>query len=266
MKLANSISGFRIDDCVYPAGGTLGPRVQTSLQLFYVYSGHCHVLVDGRGLRVASGEVMLLLPNHVEQFRFASAEETHHGFCSAYGTELSDRQRNDYQALTSVFPMSGKIRELTDWGKTLNAGTDPAAKNLYEQIAVLLFAEFFNIAGYPEQSIPSPEAVMKAQELIDSRYAEPLDLAAMAQAAFVSPTHLIRLFKKHLDVTPVEYLWRVRTEIGRRLLIETGLSISEIAYRCGFSAPYHFARRFRERYETSPRAFRGEQWKQHSAR
>ncbi|QHI70719.1 AraC family transcriptional regulator [Tichowtungia aerotolerans] len=260
MKLADRVSGFRIDDCVYPAGGTLGPRVQTSLQLFYVYSGYCDVFVDGREQRVGAGKIMLLLPNHVEQFRFARAEKTHHGFCSAYDAELSDRQLSDYQALTGVFPMSGKIRELTDWGKTLNVRTDASATNLYEQIAVLLFAEFFDSTGYPRQAVPLPEAVVRAQELIDSRYPESLDLACIARTGCVSPTHLIRLFKKYLGITPVEYLWRVRTENGRRLLVETGLNVSEIAYRCGFSAPYHFARRFRERYETSPRAFRVEQW------
>jgi len=47
MILAEKILRFRVDDCVYPEGGTLGPRVQTSLQLFYVSIGHAHVLVDG---------------------------------------------------------------------------------------------------------------------------------------------------------------------------------------------------------------------------
>jgi AraC-like DNA-binding protein len=280
MQLTEQISGFRVDDCVYPKGGTLGPRVQSALQLFYVYSGHCHVTVDGIEKHVGSNEILLLLPDHVEQFRFARTEKTHHGFCSAHRVRLSEKQREDLQRLTAaVFPMSGpersergsenagkrpqgvaKIRELTEWGKSLNARTDAAARNLYNQIAAVLFAEFFNIAGYPEQTVPLPDAVVRAKELIDVHFAEPLDLAAMARAACVSPAHLIRLFRKHLEMTPVETLWQVRVENGQRLLIETGLSISEIAYRCGFNAPYHFARRFKDRYETTPKRFRLEEW------
>jgi AraC-like DNA-binding protein len=260
MILPEGIENIRIDDCIYPEGGTLGPRVQSALQLFYVYSGEGRVCVDGEERLIHAGEITLLLPDHVEAFRFSRSEKTHHGFCSAYGAQLSGKQCADYQVLTGVFPMSGKIRELTGWAKTLNSRTDAPARTLYKRIAEVLFAEFFFIAGYPEQAVPLPDAVVRARELIHSRYTEPLDLPRLAQAACVSPTHLIRLFKTHLNVTPVEYLWRVRTENGQHLLGETGLSISEIAYRCGFSAPYHFSRRFKEFFGMTPRAFRQEKW------
>jgi AraC-like DNA-binding protein len=262
MQLADHIIRFRVDDCVYPEGGTLGPRVQTSLQLFYVYSGHCHVFVDGEEQHVGANEILLLLPDHVETFRYARTEKTHHGFCSAVGVRLSDQQRSDYQTLTEVFPLSPKIRELTDWAKTLASRSDAPAINLYNQIARLLFAEFFRIAGYPEQTVQLPQAVVRARELIDLHYTDPLDLAAMAHAACVSPTHLIRLFKAHLGVTPVAYLWQVRTEQGARMLEETGLGIAEVAYRCGFAAPYHFDRRFKARFGMTPGAYRRRHWGQ----
>lgn len=121
MNIADRISGFRVDEFVYNKQGALGPRMQTSLQLFYVYSGHASVSVDGRDRFVGSGEITLLLPGHGELFRFAQKEKTHHGYCSALDVELSKKQRDDYQKLNTVFPISGKIRELTDWAKTLSA-------------------------------------------------------------------------------------------------------------------------------------------------
>ncbi|MCF7816392.1 MAG: AraC family transcriptional regulator [Kiritimatiellales bacterium] len=260
MNIADIISGFRVDDFVYNEQGSLGPRVQTSLQLFYVYSGHASVSVDGMVRLVGPGEITLLLPDHVELFRFAQNEKTHHGYCSALDVELSEKQQVDYQKLTTVFPMSGKIHELTDWAKTLGARTDRPALNLYDQIAYLLFYEFFNIAGYPEQLAPLPESVLRAKRLIDEKFGSPLDLTQMARAACITPTHLIRLFKVHLKTTPVNYLWDVRTEHGTRLLVDTGLNVAEISYRCGFSAPYHFARRFKARYGMAPGAYRRRQW------
>lgn len=236
--------------------------MQTTLQLFYVYSGHAHVSVDGVVRLVGPGEVTLLLPDHVEHFRFAQNEKTHHGYCSALDVELSEKQRGDYQKLDRVFPMSVKIQELTDWAKTLNSRNDRPARNLHDQIAHLLFYEFFNIAGYPEQQAPLPESVLRAKRLIDEQFGSPLDLTQMARAACITPTHLIRLFKEHLQTTPVHYLWDVRTGHGMRLLVETGLNVSEISYRCGFSAPYHFARRFKARYGTAPGAYRRGQWMQ----
>jgi len=218
------------------------------------------LFIDGIERYVGAGEITLLVPNHIEHFHFSEHEKTHHGFCSAMGANLSEKQARDYQALSTCFLLSEKIRELTDWAKTLASRRDHPARSLYDQIARLIFYEFFNIAGYPKQEIPPPESVVRVETLINSQFAQPIDLTRMAQEACITSTHLIRLFKQHLQVTPAEYLWRVRTENGLELLTETGLSISEIAYRCGFSAPYHFTRRFKARYGVPPAAYRKTAW------
>ena len=263
MNIADKISGFRADDYVYNEQGSLGPRVQTTLQLFYVYSGSASVSIDGKERLVGPGEITLLLPDHVEVFRFARNEKTHHGYCSAFDVELSEKQLGDYQKLAAVFPMSQKIRELTDWAKTLQTRTEPSARNLYDGICRAIFLEFFHTAGYPARQIPLPEAVLRAKTLIDEQFQTPLDLPQIAKAACMTPTHLIRLFKEHLSTTPVNYLWSVREENGARLLTESGLGIAEVAYRCGFNEPYHFARRFKARYGLTPGAYRREQWRPH---
>jgi len=260
MKLADKISRLRVDDCIYPEQSTFGPRIQTSLQLFYVYSGHADVFVDGKERYVGSGEITLLLPDHVELFHFSESGKTHHGFCSAMDAELSEKQKLDYRSLTASFQLSEKIRELTDWAKTLSSRRDRPAQSLYNQIARLVFYEFFNIAGYPEQGVPLPEAVARVEALIHTQFSDPLDLSRMAREACITSTHLIRLFKQNLKITPVEYLWKVRTENGMKLLTETGLNIAEISYRCGFSAPYHFTRRFKARYGLPPAAHRKKVW------
>jgi len=265
MNIADKISGFRADDCVYNEQGSLGPRVQTTLQLFYVYSGSASVSIDEKERLVGAGEITLLLPDHVEFFRFARDEKTHHGYCSAFDAELSEKQRGDYQKLAATLPMSQKIRELTDWAKTLQNRMEPSARNLYDGICRAIFLEFFHIAGYPARQIPLPEAVLRAKTLIDEQFSTPLDLPQIAKVACMTPTHLIRLFKEHLSTTPVNYLWSVREENGARLLTESGLGIAEVAYRCGFNEPYHFARRFKVRYGTTPGEYRRQVWGQNDA-
>lgn len=260
MKIADRFERFIINDCTYPGGGTLGPRTQTSLQLFYVYSGHCHVVVDGSERRVGPMQITLLLPGPVERFQFARTEPTHHGYCSALEAVLSVEQRFDYLPCTSVFPLSGKIRDLTDWAKQVANHSDPASVNLYQQIGILLFHEFFRIAGYPETQKPLPAPLSRAKACIDERFATPLDLCDLAHAACVTPTHLIRLFHEHLHTTPMRYLWTVRLEQARQLLTDTGLNISEIAYRCGFSSPAHFSRAFKSSFGLPPAQFRRQQW------
>ena len=90
--------------------------------------------------------------------------------------------------------------------------------------------------------------------------AEPLTLDMIAMAAAVSPSHLIRLFRQQLNTTPMAYLWERRVGQGIDLLRQTGLSVGEIAKRCGFQTSYHFSRRVRQATGLSPLEVRQQAW------
>jgi AraC-like DNA-binding protein len=55
-------------------------------------------------------------------------------------------------------------------------------------------------------------------------------------------------------------VWEVRTRRGALLLRETGLTVGEVAFRCGFQTPFHFSRWVRELFGVSPRALRAKAW------
>jgi len=71
---------------------------------------------------------------------------------------------------------------------------------------------------------------------------------------------MIYKFREALNMTPARYLWKLRGEQGVAMLAETGLSIAEIAYRCGFKNPYHFSRMVKTLQGTSPRTVRRKAW------
>ena len=92
-------------------------------------------------------------------------------------------------------------------------------------------------------STPADPAVETARHFIHAHLREPLTLDTIAMAAAVSPPHLIRLFRQQLNTTPMAYLWERRVAQGIDLLRQTGLSVGEIATRCGFQTSYHFSTR-----------------------
>jgi len=59
-------------------------------------------------------------------------------------------------------------------------------------------------------------------------------------------------FKRYTGQTPHQYILRVRAEHARRLLIETRMSVTEIAYACGFSTPSRMGTLFRKLYGSTP--------------
>lgn len=261
MNICDKIDRFVVGEIVYKEGSTFGPRIQGGVQAMYVYSGSARILIDGKERVIEAGEATLLLPDHVEHFEFSGAEPTHHGWCTAIGSGLVEWASEADPTLSAVWPLPPMVRVLTDRGIALRNQPGGSAQALYRQIAMAIFHEYFHAAGYPAQpDLPLAEPVRRACDWINVHYAESCTLEDLGRAAGITGAHLIRLFKQHLDTTPIRRLWTVRYENGRRLLVETGLSVAEVAYRCGYQTPYHFSREFKARGGMSPRDYRNGKW------
>ncbi|QHI70724.1 AraC family transcriptional regulator [Tichowtungia aerotolerans] len=259
MKTASNILFYRIDDHVYDPGGTLS-RWQTNLQLHYTYTGSVAIQVDSEHWVQHAGEICLLLPGHQEHFQYSETEHTHHGFCTAAGVTLSEETVRLYEGIPRNIKTSPRIKPLTDLARTLYEEKNEAAKNLYNQIAEMIFAEFFYSAGIPSnQSQSLPSAIQRAQDFIGTHYTEPFTLPELAEFCFVSQGHLIRLFKEHLQTTPIRYLWAIRLQHAVEKLTDTRLNVSEIAFQCGFVSPDHFSRLFKQHFKLSPLQYRKNQ-------
>ncbi|HVG38917.1 MAG TPA: helix-turn-helix domain-containing protein [Pyrinomonadaceae bacterium] len=98
--------------------------------------------------------------------------------------------------------------------------------------------------------------IRRAVELMHARLAEDLPLEDLAAAAYLSPFHFARLFKKLTGTSPHAYLAALRAARARTLLAETDLTVTEIAARVGHTSHSHFTKAFRQATGLTPRAFR----------
>ena len=105
-----------------------------------------------------------------------------------------------------------------------------------------------------------PTAVARVQTYIAQHYSDDLSLKKLSAIASVTPEHLSRLFRKHLDVAPIQYLWLVRVRQGALYLRHTGLAVEEIAYQCGFKTAAHFSRSTKAHYGLTPSQIRARYW------
>ena len=99
-------------------------------------------------------------------------------------------------------------------------------------------------------------ALLAILEKMEGTIEHPLDRATMACFAGISPRHLDRLFADHMGSTFLAEYRKMRLQHARRLLVQSPLSISEIAYAVGFSSVGHFSRVYRNYYGDVPRALR----------
>lgn len=100
-----------------------------------------------------------------------------------------------------------------------------------------------------------PPVLQRVVHMIEARYAEPFQLASLAEECEVSAGHLSRLFNEFLGTTFNDFLNRVRLDAADTLLRENRLTIKEIAYATGYHDPNYFSRIFKRFRGVSPREF-----------
>lgn len=96
----------------------------------------------------------------------------------------------------------------------------------------------------------------RLQEFLNENISGQLDSQLVAEALGISRTRLYQQCQQYLGMGVAEYVKKLRIEHGQRLLAETGLPVSEIAYRTGFSDYNYFCRVFRAEVGMSPKKFR----------
>src|SRR5215213_4657628 len=103
--------------------------------------------------------------------------------------------------------------------------------------------------------IPAFIHLLRAKDVIDRRYAEPLDVRTLAREAYASEAHFARSFKRAFRETPHRYLTRRRIERAQELLRGTDRALTDVALDVGFDTPSSFSRAFRQITGESPSAY-----------
>ncbi|MCG8685108.1 MAG: GlxA family transcriptional regulator [Desulfobacterales bacterium] len=98
----------------------------------------------------------------------------------------------------------------------------------------------------------SDPRVRKAVFLMEQNMSEPLTVKDIADHVHISPRQVERLFKLHMNATPLSYFRKIRLLYGKWLIENSEASVAEIAYECGFSDASHFTRWFKNEFSVTP--------------
>ncbi len=104
--------------------------------------------------------------------------------------------------------------------------------------------------------VPPARHLLRAKDLADARYAEPLDVDDLAAAAGLSRAHFSREFRRTFGVSPHAYLLTRRLERAAALLRVTDRSVAEICMDVGLASVGSFTTSFTRTYGVSPTVYR----------
>ena len=86
---------------------------------------------------------------------------------------------------------------------------------------------------------------------------EPESPSVLASQVGVSTRQLERLFRRYLNKSPKRYYMELRLQKARNLLLQTDMTVINVALACGFSSPSHFSKCYRNHFSNTPYRERG---------
>lgn len=248
----------------YPPGASFGPRVLRNWEFVWMLEGDAVYTHGTQTVDAPTGSLVLCRPGATDFFRWDPARSTRHAY---FHFEIDGQfpatwpTPDDWPLVRNPESDSDLLRPLFQNLMAWRSAGDPAQAQL---IALSLLAAF--VTGQSESGgvrVSGPgygEPVERALAFIAARLDHapdaPLTLGEIAEAAFVTPEHLCRLFKTATGHSPAETVRLARLDRAVTLLCRSNFTVAEIAALCGFASPFHFSRRFKETFGQSPRALR----------
>lgn len=96
----------------------------------------------------------------------------------------------------------------------------------------------------------------QCKDYIDKNFARIKNTGEVAEHCCLSPQYMGRLFVEHCNMSPHEYLMRVKLNTSANLLVTSTLSVTQIAQRIGFDDPFYFSSCFKKKVGVSPTKYR----------
>ena len=260
------------------AGKPFREHTHDCTELTIVTRGTALHSINGRPHLAKAGDIYVIRPGVSHGFSETS-NFVHYVF--SYMSELLDsigsdlRQISSYQTLFALghspansqfdamlclsFESLSKVESLMEATLAELAAKQPGyeslAKARFVEIVTLLVRE--HMSQGPRGGTPlDVERAAKLASRMEGRFSEDFDLALAAKELGVSDRQMRRIFQKHYGVPPIEYLMRLRISRAGTLLDSSDMTVSEVAFACGFSDSNYFSRQFRSSTGLSPREWR----------
>ena len=131
----------------------------------------------------------------------------------------------------------------------------PIYQKMWLRGCILILISRF-MEGAQLRTWTNDERVVKVLKYIHKNIYDDIDIDDLADVACVTKPYLIRLFKRSIKVSPLQYINRKKIEKAELLLLTEDLSIKELAYTLGFSDHSYFIRLFKKITGKTPQEYR----------
>lgn len=123
-------------------------------------------------------------------------------------------------------------------------------------LGALLLQEFHKAVVLSVRQGEQPDLLQHLLSLAATHLEQPLSLADLAQRAGCSPSTVTRLFRRHLGISPTQWIIRTKMEYAAQLLTTTRLAVGEVGRQVGIDEPLYFSKLFKKVRGVPPSVYR----------
>ena len=224
-------------------------------ELTYVDQGSLHSVADGQDLLLKQGDLVIYGPGqwHMQYSDIGVAPRFVTLSFAISGLELAPLMNRKFTVPQSVVGILQNM--LREQERMDDYSGDIILSQLNMLLLLLLRETVTPRAGKLQTSnaIHSEnEIIRQAQQYISSHIREKLSVPLVARQVDVSPSYLTALFHKNLQISPGEYIRRIKLQESKQMIRENNLNFTEIAAELQYSTVHHFSRQFKEKFGITP--------------
>jgi len=223
-------------------------------ELTYVDQGELHSVTEGHDILLKQGDIVFWGPN---QWHMHYADM---GVAPRYVTITFDLSGVDITPLLNrKFAAPQQAVALIQQMLREQDRPDDYSHDMILSLLSALVLALLRHADKPETKLRSfnavhseNEIIRNAQQYISAHVREKLSVPQVAKMVDVSPSYLTALFHKNLQISPGEYIRRIKLQESKQMIREDNLNFTEIAAALQYSTVHHFSRQFKEKFGLTP--------------
>lgn len=225
------------------------------LELTYVDKGSIHSVADGKDMILNQGDLVVYGPNQWHM-QYADVD------VSASYLTISFDLDGDYPVnlLNQKFTIpQSAVASLQQMLKEFDRMDEYSEDLLICSLQILLLTVLREQTSPASSKLRTTNAVnseneiiRRAQQYISAHVREKLTVPLVARHVDVSPSYLTALFRKNLQISPGEYVRRVKLQESKQMIREDNMNFTEIAAALQYSTVHHFSRQFKDKFGITP--------------
>ena len=224
-------------------------------ELTYVDQGSLHSVAEGQDLLLKQGDLVIYGPGqwHMQYADIGVAPRYVTLSFAISGGELAPLMNRKFAAPQSVVSL---LQNMLREQERMDSFSSDIILSQLNLLLLTLLREAASPKGGKLQTSNAVhsenEIIRQAQQFISSHIREKLSVPLVARQVDVSPSYLTALFHKNLQISPGEYIRRIKLQESKQMIRENNLNFTEIAAELQYSTVHHFSRQFKEKFGITP--------------